>query len=324
MAITLGGLPLRITITGPDLAERLFRPFRHLEVSHSTVRADAFIIEAWSQAETGVAIPELGVEPVPYSPDGNLCYRRQPNGRAVADRRSRRILAGFESAAGLSYSDLAKPFRSLLIPLLHDGGRQLIHGGMVIADPDTSGLLLAGRSGSGKSTVALSALAAGFGFLGDDHLAISSEGGRLVAHSLYATCGISAGHLANFPRLPGRVVSAPDRDKNVILLAPEENGRLIAAAPIGAVVMPVIVPGAETGFRRASRGETLRALIPGSISPRLPVLQDGRGWQFDGIGAIAARMPGYRLELGADLASIPPVLRGLAAELAASRGGVAE
>lgn len=316
IAVALGGLPVDLRVTGAALAESLFRPFRHLELDASTAEAAPVLtIEAWSWAETGVPLPRFPADLAPCSADGNTSYRQQPGGRALADRRAMRILAGYEGVATLSYSDLAKPFRSLLIPLLHDRGRQLLHGGMVVPRPGGPGLLLAGRSGSGKSTVALSALAAGLGFLGDDHVCVELEGERFIGHSLYGTCGIAPGHLPEFAHVPGQVTGAPDRAKRVVLLASEELPRLVRSATIGAIVVPAIRPGGPTRSVRASRGEAMRALMPGSISPRFPGAPSHRHRQFEGIASLAARLPAFRLELGPDLATIPPALRELEARL---------
>ena len=311
--IALGGLAVHLEIAGPALAARLLRPFHHLIVASR--ETPAFHVQAWSEEETGVAIPEFPFAPRPYSPDGTIGYRNQLNGRALADRRGKRILAGFDSPAALTYSDLAKPFRSLLIAMLHDSGRQMIHGGVVAAAPTAPGLLLAGRSGSGKSTVALAALAGGLAFLGDDHVAVDAMGGRFTAHSLYATCGLASDHVAAFAHLPGEVASAPDRDKRVVLLAPAAMDRLVRSLQLGAIVIPAIMPGAATRAIPATRGEALRALIPGSVSPRLPAHKPDRGWQFDGVGELAMHLPAFRLEMGHDLAAIPEALRDLSARL---------
>lgn len=311
--LILGGLLVRLEIAGPNLAQRLIRPFSHLLIE--TEQVPVFSIQAWSEVETGIPIPDFPFEPKPYSADGSIGYRDQLNGRALADRAGKRILAGFDSAANLTYSDLAKPFRSLLIAMLHDAGRQMVHGGVVAAAPGAPGLLLAGRSGSGKSTVAVSALAGGLTFLGDDHIAVEAGAPRLSAWSLFATCGLVRNHLAAFASLPGDVASAPDRDKCVLLLAPPALHRLARSVELGAIVIPAITPGAVTRTVPASRGEALRALIPGSISPRLPEGRADRGWQFDCVGDLAQRLPAFRLEMGSDLSLIPAALRALSATL---------
>lgn len=313
VAIAVGGVPVQLSVTGEALAERLFAPFGHLALDPGAVGSlPVLAIDAWSQAETGVAPPEFPVGRTPYSADGDFCYRNQPGERSLADRRAARILGGFEGAQRLSYSDLAKPFRSLLIPLLQDRGRQLLHGGMSVP-PGGPGLLLAGRSGSGKSTVALSALAAGFGFLGDDHVCVALDDEHAIGYSLYATCGIAPDHLASFAHLPGRVMSAPDRAKRVVLLTPEALPRLVRSAAIGAIVVPVIRPDGPTRFVRASPAAAMRALIPGSITPRPPTEHSDRHRQFEGVGALAARLPAFWLELGPDLGAIAPALCELAA-----------
>jgi hypothetical protein len=321
-AFSLSGIPTLLRVTGPALAERLIRPFRHLETDLAALREPALAIDAWSEAETGIAPPrDIPEGHPPHSIDGRLAYRNQPGGRAVADRRQGRIIACFDAAERLSYSDVAKPFRSLLIPLLHDRGRQLLHGGLIAASSDAPALLLAGRSGSGKSTVALAALAAGFRFLGDDHTCLELAEKAAIGHSLYATCGIEPGHLGRFTQLPGDAVATPDGAKSVVYLAPRALHRLDRAARIAAIVIPEIRPGGVTETRPTSRGDALRALMPGSISILVAAPETRESPQFNGIGALVERLPAYRLALGPDLAAIAPVLRRLSAALAAEGAG---
>lgn len=321
-AFSLSGIPTLLRVAGPALAERLIRPFRHLETDLAALREPALAIDAWSRAETGIAPPrDIPPGHPPHSIDGRLVYRNQPGGRAVADRRQGRIIACFDEASRLSYSDAAKPFRSLLIPLLHDRGRQLLHGGLVAAAPGAPALLLAGRSGSGKSTVALAALAAGFRFLGDDHTCLELSEAAVIGHSLYATCGIEPGHLGRFAQLPGDAVATPDGAKSVVYLAPRALHRLDRSARIAAVVIPEIRPGGVTEARPTSRGDALRALMPGSISLLVAASRTRESPQFSGIGALVERLPAYRLALGPDLAAIAPALRRLSAALAAEGAG---
>jgi len=321
-AFSLGGIPTRLSVAGPVLAERLVRPFRHLETDPAALASPALTIDAWSQAETGIAPPrDLQPAHPPHSVDGRLAYRNQPGGRAIADRRQGRILACFDAAERLSYSDLAKPFRSLLIPLLHDRGRQLLHGGLVAAAPDAPALLLAGRSGSGKSTVALAALADGFHFLADDHTCLELAEEAVIGHSLYATCGIEPTHLAHFPQLPGDAVASPDGAKSVVYPMPKAQARLGRSARIAAIVIPEIRPGGVTETRPTTRGDALRALMPGSISILVAAPATRESPQFSGIGALVERLPAYRLSLGPDLADIAPALRRLSAALLVAEKG---
>jgi hypothetical protein len=76
---------------------------------------------------------------------------------------------------------------------------------------------------------------------------------------------------------------------------------------IVAVVMPRIVSGGQTGFRRASKVQTLIALAPSTL--KMP-MGAGLGG-FMNLTEFIPKMPCYLLECGPDVRQIPKCVREL-------------
>jgi hypothetical protein len=192
----------------------------------------------------------------------------------------------------------AAPLRDLCAALAAEAGGCLAHAAAI--GYAGVGLLLPGPSGSGKSTTALSAAARGFSFCGDDFVLLRPDArGAVRVESLYATAklttaGCRAAGLApeRFPRLePG----GDDDGEKTVLRVPACPG-----LDLRAIVVPVgagqVQRRGRAQLRPASRVEVLRALLPSSL-----LLVAGAAERMrPRLAALAARLPGYVLELGED------------------------
>jgi hypothetical protein len=173
-----------------------------------------------------------------------------------------------------------------------------------------------GKGGSGKSTVALACLEAGFQYAGDDYVLLSDEGAPYV-HSLYGSAKLHRDHARRFPELfSAATLASPEAGdqeaKAVAIVSRTHPGRVVAGFPLAAVLVPRIVGSGETVAARVSAAEALLALAPSSIL-QLP----GAGHTaFQRLASAMRRVPAYRLSLGADIGgiarAIEPLLRGRA------------
>ena len=203
--------------------------------------------------------------------------------------------------------EFAAPLRPMLGWWAGLIGGQLAHGAAV-GSPE-GGVLLAARGGSGKSTLALACLEAGLLYAGDDYVLLQGDDPPQV-RSLYNTAKLVPGHMSDkLPRLCELVDTdaGPDHDKAIIFLKDSHPGQLADGLPLRAIVVPRIAPAGKTSLRRASGIEVLTALAPTSIF-QLP----GAGPDaLRTLGNIARRVPGYALDVGADLDENVAVIRQL-------------
>ena len=204
-------------------------------------------------------------------------------------------------AAEVPAYERAAPLRSLLGWALADHGLQSVHAAAV-GRPD-GGVLLAGPGGSGKSSTALRALAAGFGHLADDYCLISTSGPP-TAHSLFAVAKLDGP--ADLERLPEfrAAVTNPDRagtEKLVIDLRRDFPDRVLTSFPIRAVVVPRVDPDGPTASTPLPPAAALRALGPTTLL-QLP----GAGTDaLRAMGDLVRSVPCFELRLGPDADAIP-------------------
>ena len=121
---------------------------------------------------------------------------------------------------------------------------QLMHAGAVgYAD---GGVLLAGKSGSGKSTTALACLASDLLFASDDYVCVATTAQPWV-HSLYSTAKLVPGNLSRFPELSGKL-SNPDRlttEKAMVNVHAHFPAKVLSGFPIRAILLPRAGAGAD-------------------------------------------------------------------------------
>jgi len=296
-------------IIGDELAGRTRRPFTHLLTpAHER---PALRIELWDEGETGVpgegcevdeAIDEGKGDIVTVSADKRYVILRRARSHAIYDRQEK-LIRGWSKCAGRpSLTELGRPLQYLICYWLCDSGDQLLHSGM-IARGDV-GLLIAGRSGSGKSTTSLLCLEAGLEYVGDDLLAMAQgPDGDFVASGVYGTNHLSPGDLRRWPGLaPHALVEGRVRgEKSVLMLDDAFPGLLRATCPIRGILLPRITAAPATALRPATGGEALRAIAPSSIALIEGLIPQG----LERIAALVGAVPAYWLELGRDFHSTP-------------------
>lgn len=160
----------------------------------------------------------------------------------------------------LPYWAAATPFRLALSWMADTFDGQFLHGACFARGE--AGVLLVGRSGAGKSTIAFQARRSGFTLVSDDYLLL--DGGRL--HPLYSRAKL---HESSRPHVPDwhalGIVNADAADqKRVIDLSTD-----VAAVPdAGVRVVAAAVPDrcGTLGIERTSAGYVFRHLAPYSLS----------------------------------------------------------
>jgi hypothetical protein len=160
------------------------------------------------------------------------------------------------------------------------------------------------KGGSGKSTTALACLEAGFEYVGDDYVVLSTDGAP-VAHSVYGTAKLPFDDLDRFPGLSRfGAGKAGLGEKAVVHVGDWRPDLLRKRLLVDAVVMPQVTGGRATRVRPARRSDAVRALAPSTIF-QLP--QDGQV-VLSAIAGVARAVPAFFLELGADLSAVPALL----------------
>jgi hypothetical protein len=223
-----------------------------------------------------------------------------------------RVLQGFDAARATAFlwavdvdalartGDRTKPLLESLHAWLLRTAWQPVHAGAV--GGPSGGVLLAGPTGSGKSTTALTCLRAGWHYAGDDYVAVRSEPSPQVA-TLYRSARVTQEMAGRFPEHEaggvGRVAWG-GVIKHDIHLADDVPAGLLAGFPLQALLLPRVV-GGQTRVHPAPRA----AAMIGLSTTTLFQLRGGTSAAFDKIAGFVESLPAYWLDLGEDLAAIP-------------------
>ena len=309
------GRPVRLTVVGRELFGHIVKPFAHLR-SEDTVPPE-LMIDVWDDRLTrALPAPEqeqgeaLWREATLRSDDDRFIAQRLPHTTSCLDRTTGHLVAGIAWHDRIFIYERSKPFARPLLNWYNDRDMQLIHTGLVARKGD--GVLLAGKSGSGKSTSTLACAIGGLDFLGEDYVALETRpGGGFVGHSVYNSVFLNSGHLARFHQVAKHAIHGrpPQEEKSVVLLSEYPSACLARAAALRAIVFPQVGDVAQARIATMSRAEALLALAPSSLL-QIPNRQLGVAG-FARLAQLVERLPCFRMTTGSDLASIPRCLDAL-------------
>lgn len=311
----IGGLVVQLQIIGKALATRLTPALAHLAISDQA--APALKVLLWDRAMTSILLPSSPWQSADYGQRSELrgyqdgrflaAYQLDSGSLSLLDRQNHIALYAVQNSADLPYYEDGMPLRTIFHWWLRDQRRQLVHAAAV--GNANHGVLIVGKSGSGKSTTALAALLAGMSYLADDYCAVTLEP-KLTVYSLYSSGKVAAEHLRHFPML-NLMVNNPhglgQGEKALMLLERHFPTQLSPDLPLEALLLPVITGQSETSLAATSKSEALRALAPSTIFQ----LSNGGEQDFRFLAHLVARVPAYRLNLGTELAQIPKVIQTL-------------
>jgi hypothetical protein len=189
-----------------------------------------------------------------------------PGGAAVTviDPTGRALLNWIEDASELPWWERAAPLRPALHWALRGPRSHLVHAGAV-GDQVRGGVLLAGRSGAGKTTVAVAALQGGMRYVADDYLLLTMDAVP-TAWNLYRWAKLDEPQKERFAGLAAAARHFPPREpdqKWVLDISDASPGALIESLPVRAVVVPR-VGGLRVRLRRIGSAEAFLALAPSS------------------------------------------------------------
>jgi hypothetical protein len=267
----------------------------------------------WDSATSGVPMPrppwslgdydDLGF--VRQSPTGDVTAGLHVEGRVLQLYRAhdRRALWWIPDLTSLPTHELAAPGRVIYTRALAKDGLHAIHAA-AIGTPHGA-VLLAGRGGSGKSTIAIGSLiTSNLSYISDDYC-VASAGDRPSVHALYGTGKLRMSDLDRWHSLSGHAdAGLRVDDKAVFFVGRDFPDRILDDAPIAAVIAPAVRASGPTGFRPASAGEAVMALAPSTTS-QVPA---STGDVVRAISAIVRRVPCWHLDIRAGDESAPALI----------------
>lgn len=301
------GHGIRIRYSDRELAESLGRASRHLHTNHSD--APDLTIDCWRAHDPLMSLPpnDSKVGTV-YADDGSVAFTwDEYDGSLFAyDRTHRRGWARFSTPTGPPVWEVAAPFSRILHWWAADRGLQMVHAAAV--GNSHGGVLLAGRSGSGKSTTALACMRAGLDFAGDD-ICLVEPGQPPKLHGLYLSAkgdAETARLLPEFREEFGRSVLNL-RTKTILFADESRSGGVLTDFPLVGLVLPRLAGVSKSHLTPIKPAQALRALAPST-------LMHTPGNHADGLARLASlvrSLPAWELILGPDPAAAAHLIKDL-------------
>lgn len=308
--ISIGGTVL-LSYSSDSLEHSLFKAFEHLEINKTDAEA-AFTVFACDSDILDCDLPGYDwltdisknkEEIVTYN-SGNIhaLYNPKSSIFSMFDNGNNRGYYYLPKAGHLPFYEKAAPMRMLLHWWCEKSGLVLVHAAAI--GGDTAAVLLAGRSGTGKSTTAMLAARHGFKFLGDDYVIVENNSGPVV-HSAYNSVKFRWEMLERVPTAGEFCLNNQNDEKGYFFLYDKKPDSLIRSLPLKAVLLPVIAGNQKTSFDRLSQSRGLMGLAASSIF-QMP----GSGKKtLKTLAAILQDIPVYQMSLGKDNAEIMDALK---------------
>ena len=188
----------------------------------------------------------------------------------------------------------------------------MVHAGAV--GYPNGGILIVGKSGSGKSSTCMECLNSELQYVGDDQ-ALISLCPKLRVYSLFNSVRLHQKDQHRYSFLGGQTFrNDMEKDKNVIFLNGIIPQKLLYEMPLKAIVCPVVMDINTTRLVRIKESEVLRALAPNTLISILAMPGSGKK-QFQKISSLVRSLPGYRLEIARDAKDIGQQIVNLLDEL---------
>lgn len=180
-------------------------------------------------------------------------------GRMVIDTVSKSADAWcYESAVkGKSYR--FQDFMYPLFELLRTEKTYLYHAASLCIDE--SGLMLAGRSGRGKSTLSLDLFSKGFGFMSDDRCFLERSEKGFDLFGFIEPVRVFPRNVSHIPCLQG-IPDSIDDNKVEIDIRDYCCGSFVKNCSLNAILFPYWEPSSESGIKPVSQAKALLELLP--------------------------------------------------------------
>lgn len=329
--LTIAGRPVTVRSAGPEMLARLTRTFTHL--ARADDRDAELTVHLWDSASGDTALPPLpDVGEGPHQPGAFFYYsddevrtafqlgtsgdprvlemypHAAPPSLSVLDTAAGEAFYWVSDAAAIPYWEEATAIRFLLDWWMRESEVYSLHAGAV--GTAEGGVLLVGKSGSGKSTSTLACLQSEqLLYAGDDYVAVET-GAAPHVHSLYSSGKVMPDHVQRLPFLLPAVSNADDlgEEKAVVYVHEEWPRAITTGFPLKALLAPKVTPGlVEARTVEISRIEGLAALAPSTVFQMHTRAKES----LAAMSRLLEQVPCYRLELGSDIPSIPRAVEAL-------------
>jgi len=249
-------------------------------------------------------------------PETGLPYEMiQDEGRLVADFHKVGVLVmdgvkgradGYLIQPETSHSKLIEYlFHLVLIELLRHQGLYTIHAAAL--ERHGRGVLIPGKSGSGKTTASISLLRSGYRYLSDDHPLIRDVGAHIEMLPFPAKINVTEATITFYPEVlhsPHLVLQSgsPKRSFRIEDLYSTSVGDCCQPA---LVLFPHVVDASHSQIEPLPKSRALEALLPHSLLVYNPEVARR---EFQVLAKLVQQADCYRVHLGRNVVDLPQLI----------------
>jgi hypothetical protein len=284
--------------TGPGTADL------HFEF-HQAGDASRHAITRPAGASRSVLDPGLG-ELVYFDESQQLYLEIPGHGRALCSALTGQVQVSYPGLTAKGLWLLSHPLFTIpLAELLKQRGLYMVHAAGLAAAG--KGLLVAGQSGAGKTTLALALLRGGFDFLADDTVFLSGAGNELRILAFPDEVDVTSQTVEFFPELH-QLASPPkslERSKHAFCANDAYEAAPCWDCAPGTIIFPEVAGCHQSTITPMPQAEALLQLICNVVRTEPRSSQA----HLDALTALVKRSTCFRLRTGRDFDQLPAMLR---------------
>ena len=309
-ALRLGRLSVTLRVVGRPLADSLLPALAQLSTEPAAAPDVTFC--AFDGEPPGI-MSALQIHSLAPNarvkltfPSGSLLrglYDHATRSLSLLDIANRVGIFWTPDGATLPYWERGAPLRCLWAWCCAAHGMQLVHAG-AIGRPD-GGVLVAGASGSGKSTTTLAAIGSALRYAGDDYTVVDIGTPPRVL-CLYSSGKLGCEHARNFSHLDRALDRVDDEaaEKKIFFVWASFPDAVIREMPLRALLFPRLTGADAPRFSPVSAAEALRLMAPSTVN-QMPYSDAG---DLRRMARLAAALPAFTLDLGGPIDALPAAI----------------
>jgi len=184
-------------------------------------------------------------------------------------------LSAYDTNANIFYfaaNDLSKEFASknghifidFISEIVKTPESALVHAACV--GIENEGVLICGRGGRGKSTLAVSCLIDGFQYISDDYLILNKKTDALYAYPIYSVIILSPQMFKKMPDLKSEFLWDNYNNTKYVFDVSAHHGNFVNKMPLRIVVFPEICPDIKEPFvEPVHKGKAIAQLVYSTV-----------------------------------------------------------
>ena len=232
VTLTIGNHIAYLSFAGKNLAPALMQSLEGIRVSNQETYQPDLRIFLWEgNAGLNFISAELKNELLHYRNKTTVIHAHKkffqynPEGKILSyiDIEQRIAFYFSPDVKNLPDYEICSPMLMIFNWFCRMNKMLLIHGAAVAWNG--VGALLVGKGGAGKSTTALLSLLNGFDFIGDDYIAITTEG-EVIGYPVYRGCKVTDATLQKLPQLLSCTIATNRTTPKNVLILNESIGKM--------------------------------------------------------------------------------------------------